>query len=105
MLTCLLQVKWANHNNVAFKVKNRGHGMTHSPGGFNGIEINMSELRNIDIQPDGKTAWFQGGTYGGETMDYLWERGYVASEFLRIHITHLHLLTRSQLPAPVPVSA
>ena len=38
-------------------------------------------MRDIDIQPDGTTAWFQGGTYGGQVMEYLWDRGYVASKF------------------------
>ena len=42
----------------------------------------MSGLQNIEIQPDGKTAWFEGGTYDGQVMAYLWDRGYVAS---RLH--------------------
>jgi hypothetical protein len=39
----------------------------------------MSALQSISIQPDGKTAWFEGGTYDGEVIDYLWNQGYVAS--------------------------
>ncbi|ORY71425.1 uncharacterized protein BCR38DRAFT_479917 [Pseudomassariella vexata] len=72
-------VKWSNQNSLPFLVKNRGHSLTSSTGKFNGIQIDMSGLRNIDIQPDGKTAWFQGGTYDGQVMEYLWDRGYVAT--------------------------
>ena len=55
--------------------------MTSTAGGFNGIQIDMSALQSIKIQPDGKTAWFEGGTYDGQVIDYLWDKGYVASEF------------------------
>lgn len=74
------QVKWSNLNSLPFIVKNRGHSLTTSAGDFNGIQISMSGLQSIDIQPDGETAWFQGGTYDGQVMEYLWDRGYVASK-------------------------
>lgn len=54
--------------------------MTSTLGSFNGVQIDLSALTGIDIQPDGQTAWFQGGTYDGQVMDYLWDQGYVASE-------------------------
>lgn len=57
--------------------------MTSTLGSFDGIEINLSSLGNIEIQPDGETAWFQGGTYDGQVIDYLWDRGYVASKPIR----------------------
>ncbi|KAI1398668.1 hypothetical protein F4819DRAFT_502163 [Hypoxylon fuscum] len=72
-------VKWSNLNSLPFIVKNRGHSLTTSAGDFNGIQISMSGLQSIDIQPDGETAWFQGGTYDGQVMEYLWDRGYVAT--------------------------
>lgn len=47
---------------------------------FTGLQIDMASLRNISIKADGKTAWFQGGTYDQQVMEYLWDEGYVASE-------------------------
>lgn len=44
--------------------------------------IDMGQLRNIEMQPGNQSAWFQGGTYDGQVMDYLWDRGYVASMHL-----------------------
>ncbi|KAF7194749.1 FAD-linked oxidoreductase OXR2 [Pseudocercospora fuligena] len=35
--------------------------------------------RLIEIEPDGKSAWFGGGAYDGEVSRYLWARGYVAT--------------------------
>lgn len=61
-------------------VVNRGHAITSSVGTFKGLQIDMASLTKIDIQRDKKTAWFQGGTYDGQVMDVLWEKGYVASE-------------------------
>ncbi|KAI0886283.1 uncharacterized protein GGS22DRAFT_179185 [Annulohypoxylon maeteangense] len=72
-------VKWANKNSLPFLVKNRGHAMTYTIGKFKGVQIDMSGLQKIDIQPHGKTAWFQGGTWDSQVMEYLWERGYVTT--------------------------
>ncbi|KAI2639150.1 FAD-binding domain-containing protein [Hypomontagnella submonticulosa] len=72
-------VKYCNDNSINFLVKNRGHAITDSIGAFQGLQIDMGALLNIDIQPGSKTAWFQGGTYDGQVIDYLWERGYVAT--------------------------
>lgn len=47
---------------------------------FTGVQIDMASLRNISINADGKTAWFQGGTYDQQVMEYLWEEGFVASK-------------------------
>ncbi|CRG92718.1 putative FAD-linked oxidoreductase YvdP [Talaromyces islandicus] len=70
-------VKYCNENSIEFLAINRGHGSPASLGWFNGIQINMANLRNINIQPDGESAWFQGGVYDGQVTRYLWERGYV----------------------------
>jgi hypothetical protein len=37
----------------------------------------MVNLAGIAIQPDGKSAWLQGGTFDGQVVDYLWDHGYV----------------------------
>jgi hypothetical protein len=58
---------------------NRGHGNPQSLGTFNGVQINMMNLLEITIQPDGKSAWFQGGVYGGLVTKYLWDHGYVTT--------------------------
>ncbi|KAI8931400.1 hypothetical protein NX059_011730 [Plenodomus lindquistii] len=39
----------------------------------------MAKLRNIAIQPSGRSAWFAGGVYGGQVTKYLWDHGYVAT--------------------------
>lgn len=72
-------VKYCNQNSLAFLAINRGHGNAKSLGTFNGVQINMAHFKNIDIQPDGKSAWFGGGTYDGQVSEYLWQRGYVAT--------------------------
>lgn len=60
-------------------VVNRGHALTRTVAGFSGIQIDMKAMTRIVVQPDGKTAWMQGGTYNGAVIDELWEQGYVAS--------------------------
>lgn len=47
---------------------------------FSGIEIDVELLTGLTIQPDGKTAIFQGGTYGAEIIEALWDKGYVTSK-------------------------
>ena len=58
---------------------NRGHALTATVGNFAGIQIDMSVLTDMTIQPDGNTAWFQGGSYDHQVMVELWELDYVAS--------------------------
>lgn len=41
--------------------------------------ISLSKLTQITIQPDGKSAWLQGGTRGGPLNAYLWDKGYVTT--------------------------
>lgn len=82
MLECVLilrQVKYCDDNSIEFFAINRGHARTYSVGAFKGLMIDMKQLLSIDLQPDQKTAWFQGGVYDGQVMQYLWDRGLVAS--------------------------
>ncbi|KAK2038886.1 FAD-binding domain-containing protein [Colletotrichum somersetense] len=72
-------VKYCNDNSIDFLTINRNHGNSQSLGSFNGVQINMASLRGIEIQPSGKSAWFQGGVYDGQVMRYLWDRGYVTT--------------------------
>lgn len=39
----------------------------------------MGKLNKITIQPSGKSAWFEGGTLVGPVIQYLWDKGYVAT--------------------------
>lgn len=73
------KVRYCNRNSIPFLAINRGHGWTKTLGTFNGVQINMARLRNITIKPDGKSALMQGGTYVGQVVDYLWDRGHVAT--------------------------
>lgn len=73
------QVKYCNENSIEFLAINRHHGIPQSLGSFDGIQINMASLQRIRIQPSGKSAWFEGGTYDGQVTRYLWDRGYVTT--------------------------
>ncbi|KAF5620203.1 fad binding domain protein [Fusarium sp. NRRL 52700] len=72
-------VKYCNRNSINFLVVNRGHGLTKSLGAFKGMQIDMKQLRSMDIARDGKSASFQGGAYAYEVIPFLWDRGYVTS--------------------------
>ncbi|KAK0615698.1 hypothetical protein B0T17DRAFT_538844 [Bombardia bombarda] len=72
-------VKYANENSVPFYTVNRAHGGARAQGDFSGIQINVVPLSGIQINPDGKTARFQGGAYDQEAIDVLWEQGYVGT--------------------------
>ncbi|PGH14341.1 hypothetical protein AJ80_05931 [Polytolypa hystricis UAMH7299] len=72
-------VKYCNRNGIDFMVVNRGHALTSTIGSFKGVQIDMGSLNGITIQPDGKSAWLQGGTYGGPVIETLWDEGYVAT--------------------------
>lgn len=61
-------------------MRNRGHGTPFSLSDFSGIEIDMAQLGGLTIQPDGETAIFQGGIYGAEVVQTLWDAGYVTSK-------------------------
>ncbi|KAJ2982867.1 hypothetical protein NUW58_g6354 [Xylaria curta] len=72
-------VEYCNDNSIDFFAVNRAHARTYTPGTFKGLMISMEQLLKIEMQPDRKSAWFQGGTYDGQVMNYLWERGYVTT--------------------------
>lgn len=74
-----LQVKYCNKNGIEFLAYNTGHGSTATLGKFNSVQINLSKLNNITIEPDGKSAWLQGGTHAGLAIEYLWDNGYVTT--------------------------
>lgn len=61
-------------------MRNRGHGITSSLSAFSGIQINVEALQGITIQPDGESAVLQAGTYGGQVIEELWDKGYVTSK-------------------------
>ncbi|GAP88221.1 putative FAD binding domain-containing protein [Rosellinia necatrix] len=72
-------VKYCNANSIEFLARNRGHGQVSSLNAFNGLEIEFSQLRDITIKEGGKSALFQGGTYGGQVIQTLWDAGYVTT--------------------------
>ncbi|KAF7863838.1 hypothetical protein EAF04_006803 [Stromatinia cepivora] len=72
-------VKYANANSIPFLTVNRAHGLTATLGKFSGLQLDMGLLRDINIQQGGKTAILQGGTYDGQVIDYLWDKGYVTT--------------------------
>ncbi|KAI1811313.1 hypothetical protein GGS20DRAFT_563641 [Poronia punctata] len=72
-------VAYSNENSIDFLAVNRAHGHASATATFQGLMIDLSPLQNIDVQSDNKTAWFQGGTYDGQVMEYLWDLGFVAT--------------------------
>ncbi|KAH8199349.1 hypothetical protein TruAng_006481 [Truncatella angustata] len=72
-------VQYANQNSIDFLAVNRGHDLNAWAGTLSGMQIDMTALTNVTIQPDGQTALLQGGTYDGEVTKYLYDNGYVAS--------------------------
>lgn len=57
---------------------NRRHSLTLSVNSFNGIEIDLSLLRDIAIHGTSSVT-LQGGAYSLEVWDDLWDAGYVTS--------------------------
>jgi hypothetical protein len=74
-----MQVKYCNKNGIDFLAYNTGHGSTATLGRFNGVMISLGRLNQVTIQPDGKSAWLQGGTQGGPVSAYLWGKGHVTT--------------------------
>ncbi|KAL8856457.1 MAG: hypothetical protein Q9178_006927 [Gyalolechia marmorata] len=70
-------VRYANNHNIPFYAVSRGHALTTSVGRFTGIEIDMSNLKDIRINPNNATAQFQGGVYSYEVINTLWDQGFV----------------------------
>lgn len=74
-----LQVQYCNQNGIDFLAYNTGHGSTATLGQFNGVQISLSKLTQVTIEPNGKSAWLQGGTIAGPVNKYLWDNGYVTT--------------------------
>ncbi|GAP88217.1 putative FAD binding domain-containing protein [Rosellinia necatrix] len=71
-------VKYCNEKSIKYLALNRKHGWSSTLGGFKGMQIDMTSLSSLTIQPDNKSAIIQGGAYLGEVIDTLWDAGYVA---------------------------
>ncbi|UKZ78452.1 hypothetical protein TrVFT333_006192 [Trichoderma virens FT-333] len=80
-LTYKLLLKWLKSlmllKCIDFLAYTRGHGSTNTISKFKGIEINLSKLTEITIQPDKKSALFQGGVYADLIINKLWSQGYI----------------------------
>ncbi|KAI1209139.1 uncharacterized protein F4807DRAFT_467786 [Annulohypoxylon truncatum] len=72
-------VQYANKHEIEFYAVNRGHALTTSVGKFNGIEIDLRNLRDIHINSDTMSARFQGGVYGQEVLEAMAAAGYVTA--------------------------
>ncbi|KAL8908672.1 MAG: hypothetical protein Q9171_005354 [Xanthocarpia ochracea] len=75
-------VRYANNHNIPFYAVSRGHALTTSVGRFTGIEIDMSNLKDIRINANNATAQFQGGVYSYEVINTLWDQGFVTGNVL-----------------------
>lgn len=75
-------MKYANAVKLPFLAVNRGHGTTETLGRLkHGIEIHVRTLHTIRINPDGTSAFMQGGVYADQVISSLWDAGYVTSKF------------------------
>ncbi|KAL7954991.1 hypothetical protein V8C34DRAFT_327725 [Trichoderma compactum] len=71
-------VKYCYQNSIDFLAYARGHGSTNTISKFRGIEINLSKLTGITIQPDKTSALFQGGVYSDLVINTIWSQGCIA---------------------------
>ncbi|KAI1120195.1 Glucooligosaccharide oxidase [Nemania abortiva] len=71
-------VQYANSKSLPFMATNRRHSLTLTVNDFNGIEIDLSLLRNISIHGTSSVT-LQGGVYSQEAWDELWDAGYVTT--------------------------
>ncbi|KAL8731367.1 MAG: hypothetical protein Q9166_003459 [cf. Caloplaca sp. 2 TL-2023] len=72
-------VRYANNHNISFYAVSRGHALTTTVGRFNGIEIDMRNLNHIHVNSNNATAQFQGGVYGYDVINTLWDQGFVTA--------------------------
>ncbi|KAF4988025.1 hypothetical protein FGRMN_10019 [Fusarium graminum] len=72
-------VKYCVKNGIEFLAYNRGYAFTSTFKSFNGVLISLVNLNRITIQPDGKSAWFQGGTDVSQVVNHLWDRGFITT--------------------------
>lgn len=67
-----IKVKFARKYNIDFLAINRAHGTTKSLSTVqHGIQINLRQLQEITIAPDGKTATLGGGVYNDNVINAL----------------------------------
>ncbi|KAH7016276.1 uncharacterized protein B0I36DRAFT_377853 [Microdochium trichocladiopsis] len=72
-------VLFCNERDIPFLAASHNHGFTQSLGSFRGVQINLSQLDNIAIQADSKSAWLSAGVNAGRVTRHLWENGYVTT--------------------------
>lgn len=72
-------MKYCNKKGIKFLAYNTGHGSTVTLGRFDGVQISLSKLQRMTVQPDGKSAWVQGGSRSGPINRFLWDKGYVTT--------------------------
>ena len=67
-----MQVKFARKYNIDFLAINRGHGTTEALSNVkHGIQINLRQLRDITIAPDGQSATLGGGVFNDDVVNAL----------------------------------
>lgn len=72
-------MKYCNKKGINFLAYNTGHGSTVTLSRFDGVQISLSNLQQITIQPDGNSVWVQGGSRAGPVNRFLWDKGYVTT--------------------------
>ncbi|KAL8801210.1 MAG: hypothetical protein Q9182_004604 [Xanthomendoza sp. 2 TL-2023] len=75
-------VKFARKYNIDFLAVSRGHGLTKSLSTLkNGIQINLRQLQEITVAPNGKTATLGGGVYTESLLNALHAKGKSSGTF------------------------
>lgn len=74
-------MKYCNKKSIEFLAVNRGHSLSiYSMKKFKGIQIDLKKLTGISLKKDKKSAILQGGTFGINVIETLWDLGYVTGE-------------------------
>ncbi|KAI1261852.1 hypothetical protein F5Y18DRAFT_440019 [Xylariaceae sp. FL1019] len=72
-------IQYANLNGIPFYTRNRGHALADTRGKFYGLQINMQDLRGVQVSADRTYATIQGGAYGQELIDELYAQKLTAT--------------------------
>lgn len=84
LITLPIQVNTANAHSLQFLATSGRHGAIKTLAGLScGVDINLRNLKNVEVQADGQTAIIQGGISTKGVTDALWKVGkWTGKEFI-----------------------
>lgn len=69
-------VNYARENNMQVSIRSTGHSISASPLRNGSVMIDLSQLRNVEIDAESQTAWIQPGIRSQEFMELVNEEGF-----------------------------